>query len=94
MPRASGWRQYRPSATGVATGLAAGVKAGGHLNSAPTRAPIKARILGLDPGSRATGFGIIDVDASGSVYGPVARYARRALILRRDFIRSTPVWRV
>ena len=64
MPRASSWRQYRPGAVSA------------QKAAPPVLAPIKARILGLDPGSRATGFGIIDVDQAGSVY--VASGAVRA----------------
>ncbi len=54
MPRYSGssWRSFRPEA--VAAGVAAGQGA--------LRAPfaVKCRILGLDPGSVRTGYGVID----------------------------------
>ena len=50
MRRSTGWRAYQPGAprprpTRAATAVAAG--------------PV--RVLGLDPGSRATGFGVVDV---------------------------------
>jgi crossover junction endodeoxyribonuclease RuvC len=65
MPRASSWRQYRPGGSSAAQAVVS-----------PRSVPHKARILGLDPGSRATGFGVIDVDSTGSVY--VASGAVRA----------------
>jgi crossover junction endodeoxyribonuclease RuvC len=54
--RASSWRSYDPAAT-VAV-------------ARPARARVaqRVRILGLDPGSRRTGFGIIDCDGPDSVH--------------------------
>ncbi|MEI8298935.1 MAG: crossover junction endodeoxyribonuclease RuvC [Pseudomonadota bacterium] len=49
MRRATGWRAYKPGAPRPA------VRASVPLTLQP------ARILGLDPGSRATGFGVVDV---------------------------------
>ncbi len=49
MRRSAGWRAYKPGAARPALRTAV----------PPTLQP--ARILGLDPGSRATGFGVIDV---------------------------------
>jgi len=54
----SSWRSYRPSAgAAAATGPAAG----------PARIGVAApcRILGLDPGSLRTGYGLIDCTAAG-----------------------------
>ncbi len=60
MRRSSAWRSYKP---GPARAAAA-------LGRAP---PLAARgrpvrILGLDPGSRATGFGVVDVGGDGPRY--------------------------
>jgi crossover junction endodeoxyribonuclease RuvC len=49
MRRSGAWRAYKPGAA----------RAGTPLASAATLRP--ARILGLDPGSRATGYGVVDV---------------------------------
>jgi len=61
MPRYSSgsWRNYRPDqgAGGAAQPLSA--------NPAPARALAPCRILGLDPGSLRTGYGLIDCAASG-----------------------------
>jgi crossover junction endodeoxyribonuclease RuvC len=68
MRRSSAWRSYKP---GAAPGPAS-----------PAAAPLLAtsgrpvRILGLDPGSRATGFGVVDVGRDGPRY--VASGAIRA----------------
>jgi crossover junction endodeoxyribonuclease RuvC len=55
--RASSWRSYDPAALAVAQ---------------PARARVnvaqRVRILGLDPGSRRTGFGIIDCDGTNSAH--------------------------
>lgn len=60
MARYSGtaWRSFRPGAT-VATAVAS-------VTHAPALRPgVRCRILGLDPGSRRTGFGLIDSDRLG-----------------------------
>ena len=61
MPRysSSSWRSYRPRAG--AAGSAAGP--GANAERIGTSAP--CRILGLDPGSLRTGYGLIDCSASG-----------------------------
>jgi crossover junction endodeoxyribonuclease RuvC len=62
MPRYSGssWRSFRPEA--VAAGVAA--------RPGALRAPfaVNCRILGLDPGSVRTGYGVIDCGAGGEVH--------------------------
>jgi crossover junction endodeoxyribonuclease RuvC len=52
-PRRTSWRDYRP---GTPPRTVAATRLG----------PV--RVLGLDPGSRVTGFGLIDVDARGMRY--------------------------
>src|SRR4030095_614708 len=47
----SSWRAFRPGSAAVPATLVAQVSAGSN-----------ARILGLDPGSLRTGFGVIDCD--------------------------------
>jgi len=59
--RRSSWRSFKPGEPGPAA--AAPVVAGG-----------RRRVLGLDPGSRITGFGVIDVD------GREARYVASGAI--------------
>ncbi|MBS0395533.1 MAG: crossover junction endodeoxyribonuclease RuvC [Proteobacteria bacterium] len=59
MARSSGWRAYRPPRAGAAPRPAA-------ASVAPVALPV--RILGLDPGSRATGFGVVDVGPAGPCY--------------------------
>lgn len=51
--RTSSWRAYRPEAAACA--LPAGSAAG-------------CRVLGLDPGSRRTGYGLLDCGAGGAVH--------------------------
>ena len=61
MPRYSGssWRQYRPS-------NGAAVASAGPSASAPRTSPsVPCRILGLDPGSLSTGYGLIDCTVAG-----------------------------
>ena len=50
-PMRSSWRAYRPDSAAVPTATVARILPGG-----------RARILGLDPGSLRTGFGVIDCD--------------------------------
>src|SRR5687768_7944293 len=47
------WRSYRPAANGAPAPLPA-------ASVARMSAPGRSRILGLDPGSLRTGFGVID----------------------------------
>ena len=62
MRRSTAWRSYKPGA------------------SAPSAEPVAAakrvRVLGLDPGSRTTGFGLVDTGGQGPCY--VASGAIRA----------------
>lgn len=48
MPRSTGWRAYKPGAA----------RAPVRLRRAA--APARVRVLGLDPGSRTTGYGVVD----------------------------------
>jgi crossover junction endodeoxyribonuclease RuvC len=66
MPRSSSWRSFRPGQARAGRAPAAAL--------AVSRQPV--RILGLDPGSRATGFGVVDVGRDGPRY--VASGAIRA----------------
>ncbi len=68
MRRSSAWRAYRPGRPRGAAPAAVAV-----VRVADAR-PV--RILGLDPGSRATGFGVVDVGRDGPRY--VASGAIRA----------------
>ena len=75
--RTSSWRRFDPDAATAATGAAAPVAA-----RASSAGPV--RILGLDPGSVRTGFGIIDCDgstqrhvASGCIRPPTGHMASR-----------------
>jgi crossover junction endodeoxyribonuclease RuvC len=61
--RRDSWRSYRP---GMVLARA----------PAPVASRVAVRVLGLDPGSRLTGFGVVDVDARGTRY--VASGAIRA----------------
>jgi crossover junction endodeoxyribonuclease RuvC len=54
------WRNYQPPGAGIA---AARVAPGGEAPQLPTRMP--CRILGLDPGSLRTGYGLIDCSGEG-----------------------------
>ena len=49
MRRSGSWRSYKPGAAREAASVEV------------SATPLAARILGLDPGSRATGYGVIDV---------------------------------
>jgi crossover junction endodeoxyribonuclease RuvC len=60
--RAKSWRAIDPDAIGAGRGAAAAVVS--RLPSAPSA----ARILGLDPGSRRTGYGIIDCRPDGMAH--------------------------
>jgi crossover junction endodeoxyribonuclease RuvC len=55
MGRASGWRNYRPGAIRAAP-----------LERVVSTGPV--RVLGLDPGSRTTGFGVVDVEGADPRY--------------------------
>ncbi|HEV7431922.1 MAG TPA: crossover junction endodeoxyribonuclease RuvC [Steroidobacteraceae bacterium] len=55
----SSWRSYRPSAG------AAGALPGPPANAARIGTSAPCRILGLDPGSLRTGYGLIDCTATG-----------------------------
>ena len=56
MRRASSWRQYKPGASSIAV-------------RSPSAVRLSAvRVLGIDPGSRLTGFGVIDSDSTGTHY--------------------------
>jgi crossover junction endodeoxyribonuclease RuvC len=75
--RTSSWRKFDPASLAVATAPAASAVAV-RVGSA------RCRILGLDPGSVRTGFGIVDCDgtnqrhvASGCIRPPTASMARR-----------------
>jgi crossover junction endodeoxyribonuclease RuvC len=50
------WRAYKPAASPV-----------GLQHDVPTTA-VSVRVLGLDPGSRCTGFGIIDLNGGDAAY--------------------------
>jgi len=63
--RRSSWRSYRPGAAPQAQASAQATPAQGRL-----------RVLGLDPGSRITGYGVIEVDGRQTRY--VASGAIRA----------------
>jgi len=66
MRRSSAWRAYKPGRPRAAAAVT--------LRPAPDARPV--RILGLDPGSRATGFGVVDAGRDGPRY--VASGAIRA----------------
>jgi len=68
MRRSSAWRAYKPGRPRGAAAVAVSVAC------VPDARPV--RILGLDPGSRATGFGVVDVGRDGPRY--VASGAIRA----------------
>jgi len=54
--RTKSWRAFDPEAFAAAAGTAARL-----VTSVPTAKPaVKVRILGVDPGSRRTGFGVIE----------------------------------
>ena len=74
--RRSSWRSYQPSATGpaAATAAAAGAGRGTPREGPATAARACVRVLGLDPGSRITGFGVVDCD------GAVIRYVASGAI--------------
>ncbi len=55
----SSWRSYRPGAGAVGTAPSP------EANAARTGTSAPCRILGLDPGSVRTGFGLIDCTAAG-----------------------------
>jgi crossover junction endodeoxyribonuclease RuvC len=66
MPRYSGssWRSFRPEAAApAARGANAGASAGPAASLAAVA--LNCRVLGLDPGSLRTGFGVIDCGAGG-----------------------------
>jgi crossover junction endodeoxyribonuclease RuvC len=66
MGRSASWRSFRPGAPRAA-----------DVGLRPAPAPLAAvRVLGLDPGSRITGFGVIDTGAAAPRY--VASGAIRA----------------
>ena len=64
MPRATGWRAYKPGAPRA------------RLAVRFEHAPVRVRVLGLDPGSRTTGFGVVDAGDTAPRY--VASGAIRA----------------
>ena len=64
MRRASSWRHYQPGARAIAA----------PASTVSRRCAV--RVLGIDPGSRLTGFGVIDTDSTGTRY--VAAGAVRA----------------
>jgi crossover junction endodeoxyribonuclease RuvC len=66
MRRSSAWRSYKPGQG----------RAGAAAVAVTTASARRVRILGLDPGSRATGFGVVDVGPGGARY--VASGAIRA----------------
>jgi crossover junction endodeoxyribonuclease RuvC len=66
MRRSSSWRSYKPGR----------VRAVAPSAAPPATGARPLRILGLDPGSRATGFGVVDLDRDGPRY--VASGAIRA----------------
>ena len=59
MSRSRAWRSYKPGTPAVVAAPAVA----GRLVSSVTR-----RVLGLDPGSRATGYGVIEYGAGGPLY--------------------------
>ena len=58
MRRSSSWRAFKPGRARAAVPGAGAVAAAAHA----------VRILGLDPGSRATGFGVVDLGRDGPRY--------------------------
>ncbi len=66
MPRYSGssWRSFRPEAGASAAAAAPGKNAG--VGASPAAVAVNCRILGLDPGSIRTGYGVIDCGAGGA----------------------------
>jgi hypothetical protein len=67
MARGSAWRSFRP---GVTTGgeSAAAVAVSRLQRLAATGQGGTVRVLGLDPGSRTTGFGVIEAFPGGARY--------------------------
>ena len=65
MPRYSGssWRSFRPEAAAPAAAPAPGTNAA--AGASPVAVAVNCRILGLDPGSIRTGYGVIDCAAGG-----------------------------
>ena len=53
--RTKSWRAFDPEAFAAAAGTAARL-----VVSVPAKPEVKVRILGVDPGSRRTGFGVIE----------------------------------
>ena len=80
--RRSSWRSYEPPAP--ATGPAAKASAAPRSTSAAAVPATRVRVLGLDPGSRITGFGVVDCDgvltryvASGAIRTASGEFAGR-----------------
>jgi crossover junction endodeoxyribonuclease RuvC len=66
MPRSSAWRSYKPGAADAAPASTA--RRPGASTSTSPRPSVPYRVLGLDPGSRATGYGVIEIGAEGPRY--------------------------
>ena len=65
--RTKSWRAFDPAALGARAG--AGVPVGARAAVALIARPaVKVRILGVDPGSRRTGFGVIECHGSDYVH--------------------------
>jgi crossover junction endodeoxyribonuclease RuvC len=94
MPRYStrSWRAFRPDAAAITVAASAP-----SIPAAPVAAG-PMRVLGLDPGSRRTGFGIIDCRGAEAVYVtagcievdglPVAERLRRIHLEMRSIVES------
>jgi crossover junction endodeoxyribonuclease RuvC len=94
MPRYStrSWRAFRPDAAAITGAGAARVATAAPAALGPTR------VLGLDPGSRRTGFGVIDCCGTETVYVsagcievdklPVAERLRRIHLEMRRIVES------
>ena len=68
MSRSSAWRAYRPGVPPAFTGGSERGRAGAGAGRAipPRVSPVL--VLGLDPGSRITGFGLIEASPAGTRY--------------------------
>lgn len=71
MARSSSWRSYRPgaaSASGAASSRRGARVADAEVAFVPYERTGPVRVLGLDPGSQNTGFGLVETSASGTRY--------------------------
>ena len=70
MPRSSSWRSYRPgSRTGAGVADEPASRPRGAPKPAGAASPrATVRVLGLDPGSQNTGFGVVEAGPAGTRY--------------------------